>query len=201
MHAGPRLLSPLSSEEERRSRERLLALLAERSYREGPEFTLSSGEKSTFYVDGKLTTHHPEGGYLAARLLLGALRGTDCAAIGGPVLGAVPMVAVMAAVSHLEGRPLQAFSVRQEAKGHGTGRAIEGADLARGTRVAMVEDVVTSGGSLLKAMDRVEEEGLVVVKVLALVDRQSGGAEAIGRRCPFEAVFTADELRAVAGGS
>jgi orotate phosphoribosyltransferase len=160
-------------------RDRLQTLLREHSLMFG-DFTLASGKKSRFYFDSKKTTLRAEGAWLTAREILRTLRerGIEAAAIGGMTLGADPIVCPVAALSHHEGPALRAFIVRKETKGHGTGRRIEG-DLEPGSRVVVVDDVVTTAGSTLKAIEAVEEAGHTVVAVLALVDREEGGTEAL----------------------
>ncbi|MFQ5894914.1 MAG: orotate phosphoribosyltransferase [Nitrospinota bacterium] len=163
-------------------REELRRLLLERSY-ERRRVILTSGRESDFYIDARQTTLHPRGAYLAGRLLWEMLRGVSVEAVGGPETGAYPIVTAMAVVSELEGQPLGAFIVRKEPKGHGpsvhrTGRWVEGAsNLRPGMEVAMVEDVVTTGASLLRAVEKAEEFGCRVARVLALVDREEGGRE------------------------
>ncbi len=178
---------------EREPRARMLELLRQHSLALG-EFTLASGRRSGYYLDTKKTTLLPEGGYLAARLLLELLREEriEVDAIGGPTIGADPIVCAASALTHLEGRPLRAFLVRKEAKEHGTGRRLEG-NLAPGSRVAVVEDVVTTGGSTLDAVRAVEQEGHRVVAVVCLVDREEGGADRL-REYPFYALYRSSEI-------
>jgi orotate phosphoribosyltransferase len=163
---------------------RLLALLAERSAKRG-DFVLASGRRSTLYVDCRLTTMHPEGQLLIGRVGLAALRasGWPVDAVGGLTLGADPIAYAIAHASALaaergDGEMVRAFTVRKEAKQHGTGKLIEG-PFAVGDRVVVVEDVITTGGSALKAVDAVRAAGGTVLGVLALVDRQEGGREAL----------------------
>ena len=157
---------------------RLIQLLRERSARRG-RFTLASGRESDLYVDVKQTSLWPEGAFLIARLMIARLN-PDIVAVGGPTLGADPIVCAIAPVSHLVGRPLPAFIVRKEAKGHGTQQWLEGhGALPAGARVAVLEDTTTTGGSLLKAVLRVREAGLVVAQCLTVVDRQEGASEAL----------------------
>jgi len=178
-------------------RQRLLEILKGRSYEER-EVVLSSGRRSNFYIDGKQTTLDPEGAYLVGKLLWRSIeegqKGVE--AVGGPTLGADPMVTAVAVVSFLEGKPLPAFIIRKEPKGHGKGLWIEGDKALRpGMKVALVEDVVTSGASLLKAIRVAEEHGLRVVQVLALVDREEGGRENLkAAGYDLEALFTRREL-------
>jgi orotate phosphoribosyltransferase len=174
-------------------RKRLLELLRTHSLMFG-DFTLASGRKSRYYFDSKRTTLLAEGAYLAARQVLGILRenGVRADAIGGMTLGADPIVCPVAALSHLEGTPLQAFIVRKEVKEHGTGRRIEGT-VAPGSRVVIVDDVVTTAGSTLSAIRAAEEAGLRVVAVVALVDREEGGTEKL-QEWPFYPVFRRAEI-------
>lgn len=178
------------------SRERLAAILAERSYEER-RVVLASGKQSDYYLDGRQTSLHPEGLFLAARLMLDAVLKRDVSAVGGPTLGADPLVSGVAVLSHLLAKPLPAFIIRKEAKGHGTGNWIEGArNLTDGGRVAILEDTVTTGGSLLKAARRIEEAGHPVACVVSLVDREEGGAENI-REAGYEytPILTISEVR------
>jgi orotate phosphoribosyltransferase len=160
-------------------RERLLAILKERSYREG-RVVLTSGKVSNFYIDGKQTTLDPEGAYLVGKIFYSHIARYDppIEAVGGLTLGADPMVTAIAIISYLEKNPIPAFIVRKEAKGHGTMSWIEGGGRLRdGARVAIVEDVITTGGSIIKAIDRCIQAGFNVSLVLALVDREEGGRE------------------------
>jgi len=164
--------------------DRLVALLSERSAKRG-DFVLASGRRSTLYVDCRLTTMSPEGQLLIGRLALAAVRasGWPVDAVGGLTLGADPISYAIAHASALEqekgeGGLVRAFTVRKEAKQHGTGRPIEG-PFVSGDRVVVVEDVITTGGSALKAVEAIRAAGGAVLGVLALVDREEGGREAI----------------------
>jgi orotate phosphoribosyltransferase len=160
----------------------LRALLADRSARRG-QFTLASGRVSSLYIDARLTTMSPEGLALIGPLGLDALRRAGWAvdAVGGLTLGADPIAYAISYASMLDGGPLvRAFTVRKEAKTHGTGRLIEGPFRA-GDHVAVVEDVITTGASALRAAEAVRAAGGHVAGVLALVDREEGGREALER--------------------
>lgn len=159
--------------------DRLLRLLADRSARRGT-FTLASGKQSTLYIDARLTTMSPDGLALIGVLGLAALRasGWQVDAVGGLTLGADPVAYAIAYASAGTSAPLRAFTVRKEIKAHGTGKLIEGPFRA-GDRVAVIEDVITSGASALRAIDAVRSAGGAVTGVLALVDREEGGREAI----------------------
>lgn len=159
--------------------DRLIQLLATRSAKRG-QFTLASGRQSTLYIDARLTTMSPDGLALIGPLGVATLQGSgwDVDAIGGLTLGADPISYAIAYASASTDRPLRAFTVRKEAKTHGTGKRIEGPFRA-GDRVAIVEDVITTGGSALNAVDAVRAAGGVIAGVLALVDREEGGREAL----------------------
>ena len=162
-------------------RARLVALLKEKSYRR-KKVVLASGRESDFYVDGKQTTLNAEGSWLVGNLVWEALR-PEVGGIGGLVIGADPIASATSAVSWARGRPVHAFLVRKEAKGHGTQRYVEGREnLPDGVAVCIVEDTCTTGGSLLQAVDRAEAEGLRVVQCLTIVDREEGAAEALAAR-------------------
>jgi orotate phosphoribosyltransferase len=164
-----------------RDRARLLELLTERSF-ERRKVVLSSGKESDFYIDCKRTALLAEGHFLIGRLLLQAIRreAPQAVAAGGLTLGADPLASAVSLTSYLSGTPLSAFIVRKEPKGHGTGQWIEGMSaLAPGAPVAIVEDVVTTGASTLKAIERAKSEGLTVLGAFSLVDRLEGGREAV----------------------
>ncbi len=174
---------------------RLEELLLARSVRRG-EFVLASGERSSYYIDCRLTTMSAEGLTLVGRAGLTAIRsaGWDPNAIGGLTLGADPVAYAIAAASFATGRPIDAFTVRKEPKEHGTRRLIEG-NLEPGARAVVVEDVITSGGSALRAIDAVQGAGGQVAGVLALVDREQGGRERIeARGYHVVAITTAQRL-------
>jgi orotate phosphoribosyltransferase len=179
-------------------RERLKQILCDKSLKRG-EFILSSGKKSNYYLDARRTTLDAEGAFYTGMAVLELVRNLkpQPKAIGGPTLGADPIVAVVAALSHKQGGPpISAFIVRKEAKQHGTQQLIEGWRGAPGDPVVMVEDTCTTGGSLLKAVDQAEAAGMKVIAAICLVDREEGGRGAIEKRCPFYALFTARELLA-----
>jgi orotate phosphoribosyltransferase len=155
--------------------EQLVEMLATRSARLG-SFILASGQKSNLYIDARLTTMSPDGMATIGPLALAALRETGwrADAVGGLTMGADPVSCAIAYASALAGTPLRAFTVRKEAKTHGTGKLIEGPFHA-GDLVVVVEDTITTGGSALKAIGAVRAEGGEVLGVLAVVDREEGG--------------------------
>ncbi len=179
-------------------REALGRLLFTHAFRYSPEptFRLASGALSRYYLNGKLVTLDPKGATLIGRLVFARLRGTGVLAVGGLTLGADPIAVATAIASEAAGEPIAAFVVRKEPKGHGTAQWIEG-PLPPGVPVAVVDDVVTTGGSTEKALDVLSRIGHPVRKVVALVDRHEGGREAIARRgVPFESLFTIDDFLA-----
>ena len=177
---------------------RLARILVEKSYREG-DFVLASGRRSDYYFDCRVTALHPEGSWLIGTLFNKMLADTDIKGVGGMTLGADPLVSSTTVISYEMGRPLAGLLVRKEAKGHGTGQYVEGlGNFAAGDRVAMLEDVVTTGGSLLKACTRVKDAGLNIVAVCAILDRQEGGREILQQEgYALRALFTREELVAL----
>lgn len=175
---------------------RLIELLRAKSVRTG-SFTLASGKTSDFYVDARQTTLHAEGANLVAQLVLERL-GEDVVAVGGLTMGADPIACSVAAISTLKGRPVHGFLIRKQAKGHGTGQYCEGlANVPEGSKVAIVEDTTTTGGSLLTACERASMAGLNVVQCITVVDREEGAAERVAAGgYTLEALTTRSELLA-----
>lgn len=162
---------------------KLLGLLKEKAVEFG-DFTLASGKKSDLYIDCRQATLHPQGGYLVGKLFYEMIKGSTprVEGVGGPTLGADPIVTAVSLISYQEGDPIAAFIIRKEPKGHGKGLWIEGgANLPKGAVVAIVEDVITTGSSCLGAIRRAQDFGFKVVKVLAIVDREEGGRENLAR--------------------
>ncbi len=162
----------------------LVRVIREKSYREG-DFTLASGQKSKFYIDMKATTLDPEGADLLGRFAVEVLEkygresGRKIEGVGGLTLGADPIATAVSLSAYRSGTRWPAFIVRKEAKGHGTGQYVEGKENLRpGAQVIVLEDVVTTGGSSVKAIERLRGEGYTPVAVLTVVDREAGGEEA-----------------------
>ena len=163
-------------------RERLKDMIRERSLKvaDEPVFRLASGKMSRYYLDLKQITFDPEGAYLIGRLMYELVREFEPTAVGGLTLGADPIAYAVSFVSYMDGSPLKPFVVRKEPKDHGTGRQIEGL-VEKGEKVAVLEDVVTTAGSSLKAVRACRTAGLEVVGVFAIVDREEGGKENLER--------------------
>ena len=176
------------------ARERLKEILKKRSILRG-RFKLASGKESDYYIDARLTTLDAEGVNLIARLFLAEIgRDPEIAAVGGPTMGADPIVGALISLCHEAGAPLNGFLVRKEEKGHGTGKLIEG-HLKEGDRVVIVEDVATTGGSIIRALNAVRNRGAVVKKVCVVVDREEGAGERIESECTeFYSIFKVAEL-------
>lgn len=169
-------------------RKRLFDILLERSLRFG-DFTLSSGAKSQYYIDVRQTSLHPEGALLIAKFLFPLLKDAGVEGVGGLTLGADPIAGAVAVWSQLHGTPMSGFIVRKEAKSHGAARRVEG-PFREGMKVAVVDDVITKGGSALQAFEAVHEAGAEVRLVACVVDRGEGGPEEFAARgVPFHAVF------------
>lgn len=180
-------------------KKRLMDIVISRTFRfsKEPSFQLASGRRSSFYFNCKPTTLNAEGMYLTGNLLYGMIkeeRGWSVKGVGGLTLGADPIACAVAYTAYTQGEPFEAFVVRKEPKKHGTMQWIEGA-VQKGDKVLIVEDVLTTGDSSKKAIERARESGLLVAGVLALIDRQEGGREAIeAMGLPFRALFTKEEI-------
>lgn len=174
----------------------LIQLLCRKSfkYSQTPTFKLVSGRLSRFYVNCKPTTLSPRGMYLTGHLMFEAVRDCGASAIGGLTFGADPIAMATAFASELMGQPMRAFSIRKHQKDHGIVKWIEG-DIQSDEKVVVIDDVATTGGSTIKAVERARAEGLEVIRAVILVDRQEGGMEHIRTHVPdASAIITRDEL-------
>ncbi|MDR1125358.1 MAG: orotate phosphoribosyltransferase [Deltaproteobacteria bacterium] len=176
-------------------KKRLAKILLEKSYLEG-DFTLSSGLKSDYYFDCRQTSLHPEGAWLMGRIFTGLLAPLGVNGLGGMTLGADPIISAVMLAGREAGFNWPGLIVRKEAKKHGTGRNLEGlANFKAGCVVGMLEDVVSTGGSVLKACESVRAAGFKVRDVLCVLDREMGGREALAELgCELRAIFTRAEL-------
>ncbi|WP_319522653.1 orotate phosphoribosyltransferase [uncultured Desulfosarcina sp.] len=174
----------------------LITLLCNKSfkYTEEPTFKLVSGRMSRFYVNCKPTTLSARGMYLTGHLMFEAIRDCEAAAVGGLTFGADPIAMATAFASELNGQPINAFSIRKTQKDHGIVKWVEG-DIRPGEKVVVIDDVATTGGSTVKAIERARSEGLEVVRAVILVDRQEGGMDNIRAHvADTVAIITRDEL-------
>lgn len=180
-------------------RNRLIEIVKARSFSTGGEVKLASGRSSNFYFNMKPTMLHAEGASLIASLILDALKGDDVDLVGGLEMGAVPLASAVAVMSHTKGWPLQAFFVRKQAKEHGAKKLVEGLapnETLEGKRVVILEDVTTTGGSSMKAIEAVKAEGGQVVRVVTVVDRQEGAAESFAAAgITFTPILTTADFR------
>lgn len=177
-------------------KQELIEIICKKSfkYSHKPEFKLVSGKMSRFYINCKLTTLSPRGMYLVGHLVFEAIKDLNVDGVGGLTFGADPIAVATAFVSELKKSPIKAFSIRKTKKDHGIIRWVEG-DITPGERVVIIDDVVTTGGSTIKAVQRARSEGLDVVKAVILVDRQEGGLENIREHVEdVSAIITRDEL-------
>ena len=175
-------------------RQNLLSLLTKFAYQKG-DFTLSSGAKSSYYINCKQVTLRADGALIIGRLLLSLLP-EDTQAVAGLTLGADPIVASVSVVSAYENRPIPALIIRKEPKGHGTKAYIEGPALETGAKVVVLEDVVTTGGSAMLAVERLQAAGYQVERIISIVDRQQGGAELYqSQGLQFQSLFSIQDLQ------
>ena len=180
-------------------KDRLIEIIIAKSfqYRDDPPFTLASGKTSNYYFNCKPTTLDPEGMNLIGGLLFAMLAEADVTAAGGLTLGADALANALAVISFQQGKPIKAFIVRKDVKDHGTKSALEG-DVKAGERVVVLDDVITTGGSTITAIERVRAAGLVVDRVIALIDGEEGARENILAYIPrVESVVTRSEIMRV----
>jgi orotate phosphoribosyltransferase len=179
-------------------KQEMIRILCEKSFKYSPtpSFKLVSGKTSHFYVNCKPTTMSPRGMFLVGHLVFDAIKDLKPDGVGGLTFGADPMAMATAFVSELKATPMNAFSIRKTQKDHGIVRWIEG-DMTPGQRVVIIDDVATTGGSTIQAIERARSEGLEVVKAVILVDRQEGGLENVRGHVPdVTAIITRDDLMA-----
>lgn len=175
-------------------RSKLLDLICQEAYREG-SFTLSSGQPSNYYINCKPVTLHPQGAVAVGQLILNMLN-DNTEAVAGLTLGADPIVSSVSVVSVYKNRPIPALIIRKEAKGHGTQAYIEGPTLPPGAKVVVLEDVVTTGQSAMKAVTRLKDAGYVVDQVISLIDRKQGGAEFYqSQGLKFDVIYEIEEIQ------
>jgi len=177
-------------------KQRLAEIVLEKSfqYRDNPPFTLASGKTSNYYFNCKTTTMDPEGMYLIGNILFDMLGDADISAAGGLTLGADPIANALSLISYQKNKPIKSFVVRKDVKDHGTKKAVEG-NITTGERVVIIDDVITTGGSTITAIEIAREAGLVIDRVIALIDREEGGRENIRKYVDrVDAVLTRSEI-------
>ncbi len=175
-------------------RQRLLEIIKRDAYfRE--KIILSSGKESDFYIDARRVTLGAEGVYCTARLILDMLKSENVDAIGGPTLGADPMVGAVGVLSFQDGRPVNTFIIRKAPKAHGKQQQIEGPILEKHHRIVLIDDVATTGKAFLESLDVMDKMGLKPLKAICIVDRNEGAKEALAARgCPLVALFNINEI-------
>ncbi|MCL5409157.1 MAG: orotate phosphoribosyltransferase [Candidatus Omnitrophica bacterium] len=176
-------------------KEKLLKLLKEKAVIIG-ERKLSSGKISNYYIDGRLITLDPEGLYLVGKIIFDMIKESNIDAIGGLTIGADPIVSSVSVISYIEKSPIKSFIVRTSQKDHGMGKEIEGY-IKKGWNIAIVDDVVTTGGSILKVIEKAEKIGCRVKKIIVIVDRQEGAKEILKEKgYILESIFTKNNFQA-----
>ncbi|MDP2922632.1 MAG: orotate phosphoribosyltransferase [Candidatus Omnitrophota bacterium] len=175
-------------------RNKLLTLLKNDALYKG-EVKLSSGKISNFYIDVRRVSLASQGVYLISNLVWGLIKEDNITAIGGPTLGADPIVAGVCMLAHKDKRELKGFLIRKTPKEHGRQQLIEGKELASGERVVIIDDVATSGSSLVKAVETLQKEKISVVKAIVVIDREEGAKENLAKvNCPLVSLFTKSDF-------
>jgi len=173
---------------------RLSVLLKKEALKTG-KFVLSSGKTSNYYLDGRIITLTPEGAYLAASIILELIKDKGIDAVGGPTLGADPIVGAVACLSHINNIPIKTFIVRKGVKEHGTQRQIEGPALKKGDRVILVDDVATTGKALIEAKEALDKMGVEVERAIVIVDRGEGASVNLANAgLRLESIFSRQDL-------
>jgi orotate phosphoribosyltransferase len=184
----------MEKEKLRKLKIKLIKLLKKKALKKG-KFVLSSGKVSNYYLDGRIITLTPEGAYLVAAIILGLIEGRGVSAIGGPTLGADPMVGAIAVLSHIEKISVKTFIVRKAAKEHGMQRQIEGPQLNKGEAAILVDDVATTGKSLVEAKEALDKMGVKVLEAIVIVDRGEGAKENLAKAgLKLQAIFSRSEI-------
>ena len=172
----------------------LLEILKKEAFFKG-KFILSSGKESSFYMDARLVTLSAPGAYLTGKILLDMARHEHVDAIGGPTLGADPMVGAIASLSYQEGKPVRTFIIRKTPKAHGKGQQIEGPLLKEGSSVVIIDDVATTGKAFLESIEVLQKMNVTIKKAICIIDRGEGAREALAKhQVPMESIFTIDQF-------
>jgi len=174
-------------------KKRLKDIIMEKSVFFG-DFTLTSGKKSSYYIDARISTLYPESAYLIGNIMFNKLSYYEIDAVGGYSIGADPIISAISLISHIKEKPIPAFIIRKEGKNHGREKEIEG-NFTKNMKVAIVDDVVTTGGSLIKGIKKIEKYKSKVECVLCIIDRLEGGRERIeSLNIPFHSLYTIHDL-------
>ena len=172
----------------------LFRLLKTQAFFKG-KFILSSGKESDFYLDARLVTLSAAGAYLTARIMLDMVKEDQLDAIGGPTLGADPMVGAIASLSHQDGRPINTFIIRKQPKAHGKEQQVEGPYLKKGSSVVIIDDVATTGKAFVEAIEVLQKMDIEIKKALCVIDRCEGAREALAKyKVPLESIFTISDF-------
>ena len=172
----------------------LFRLLKTQAFSKG-KFILSSGKESNFYLDARLVTLSASGAYLTARIMLDMIKEDQLDAIGGPTLGADPMVGAIASLSHQDGRPINTFIIRKQPKAHGKQQQVEGPLLKEGDRVVIIDDVATTGKAFVEAIEVLQKMNIKIIKAICVIDRGEGAREALAKyNVPLKSIFTITEF-------
>ena len=175
-------------------RKKLLDIIINNAYFK-EKIILSSGKESDYYIDARLVTLSPEGVYLCAKLILDIVKEDDLDAIGGPTLGADPMVGAIGVLSYQEGNPVNTFIIRKAPKAHGKQQQIEGPVLNKDSKIVLIDDVATTGKAFLESLDVLDKMGISVKKAICVVDRREGAKEALAKRgCELISLFDISEI-------
>jgi orotate phosphoribosyltransferase len=182
------------SEQLKELKTNLLALLKKEALKTG-KFVLSSGKTSTYYLDARVITLSPEGAYLVASIILEMIKERNVDALGGPTLGADPIVGAIACLSHINHTPIKTFIVRKSTKEHGAGRQIEGPALKEGSKVILLDDVATTGKALIEAKQALDKIGVRVEGAIVVVDRDEGARENLANvGLKLESIFSRQDI-------
>lgn len=176
------------------ARSKLLDILKKEAFFKG-KFTLSSGKESNFYLDARLVTLSPAGAFLTGRIILDMIKDDHIDAIGGPTLGADPMVGAVASLSYQAENPIPTFIIRKTPKAHGKGQQVEGPVLKEGSSVVIIDDVATTGKAFIESIEVLQKMNVKIVKAICVIDRCEGAKEAVAKfNVPMESIFTIDQF-------
>jgi len=184
----------MTDSESRKDKEELFAILKKEAFfRE--KITLSSGKESHYYIDARRVTLTSAGVYLCAKVMSALIQEEEFEAIGGPTLGADPLLGALNVLSHQAGNPLKTFIIRKSPKSHGKQQQIEGPDITPGSQVILIDDVATTGKAFLQSLDVLAQNGIKASRAICLVDREEGAKEALAKKgCELVSIFTAKDF-------